>query len=107
MVSFSAIYSNPRDNPPREDHEQRAEEGGDEILEGNLQFSEPEVDSEQLEQLATDHRPGHSDQEVRPEAQALLFESDSAPRESARESADYNPHDDLADVHDLDATLCD
>jgi hypothetical protein len=39
--------------------------------------------------------------------QALLFQSDSAPGERAREAADNDPHDDLANVHDLDATLGD
>jgi hypothetical protein len=106
MVLFSVFWFGPCDNPPREDHEKRAKERGNEILEGNLQLSEAEVDSEQPEQLAADHRAGHADQEVRPAAQALLFQSDSAPRESAREAADNDPHDDLAYVHDLDGTLC-
>ncbi len=37
-------------------------------------------------------------------AQTLLLQSHNASRESARESADNDPYDDLADVHDLDAT---
>src|SRR5258708_39146135 len=103
MVLSSVFYFDPRDNPPREDHEKRAEERGNEILGGYLQLSEPEVDSEQPEQLATDHCAGHADHEIRPAAQALPFQSDRTPRESAREAPDNDPHDDLADVHDLDA----
>src|SRR5580692_13055162 len=70
-VLSSVFYSGPCDNPPREDHDKRAEERGNEILEGYLQLSEPEVDSEQPEQLATDHCAGHADHEIRPAAQAL------------------------------------
>ncbi len=33
------------------------------------------------------------------------FSLGSAPRECAREAADNDPHDDLANVHDLNATL--
>src|SRR5271166_3015222 len=99
MLIFRVFRFESCDDPPQKDHEQRAEEGGDEILEGDLQLPEPEVDSEQLEQLATDHRADHAHQEVHPAAQALLFESDGAPRERSCEAADNNPHDDLANVH--------
>ena len=103
MVLSSVFYFDPCDNAPRGDHEKRAEERGNEILEAYLQLSEPEVDFEQPEQLAADHRSGHANHEVRPAAQALPFQSDSTPRERAREAADNDPHDDLADVHDSDA----
>src|SRR5260221_4996366 len=93
------------DHTPREDHKQLAEEGGEEILEGNFQLSEPEVDSKQPEQLAANHRASHADQEVHPATQTLLFQSDSATRERSGEAADNDPHDDLANVHDLNATL--
>jgi hypothetical protein len=106
IVFFSAFCFDPYDNAPSEDHEKRANERSDEILERNLQLSEPKVDSEQLEQLAADHRAGHADQEVRPAAQALLFESDSTPRKSAREAADNDPYNDLADVHEVNVTFC-
>jgi hypothetical protein len=97
----------PGDHPPGEDDQKRAEERGNEVLEGNLQLAEAKVDSEEPEELAADHRSGHPDHQVRPEAQALFFQSDNAPRESAREPADNDPDNDLADVHDSDATLCD
>ena len=99
MLIFRVFRFESCDDPPQKNHEQRAEEGSDEILEGDLQLPEPEVDSEQLEQLATDRRADHAHQEVHPAAQALLFESDGASRERACEAADNNPHDDLANVH--------
>ena len=99
MLIFRVFCFESCDDPPQEDHEQRAEEGGDEILESDLQLPEPEVDSEQLEQLAANRRANHAHQEVHPPAQALLFESDGAPRERSCEAADNNPHDDLANVH--------
>jgi hypothetical protein len=68
MVFLNVIPFGPADNPPGEDYEQRAEKGGNKILEGNFQISESEVDSEQAEQLAPDYRPCHADQEVYPTA---------------------------------------
>jgi hypothetical protein len=70
-------------------------------------FSSPSPKSilNSLNSFASDHRAGHADQEVCPATQALLFQSDSSSRERARESADNDPHNDLAKVHDLNATL--
>ncbi len=95
----------PRDNAPKENHEQRAEEGGDEVLECDLQIPEPEVDSEQLEQLAADRRADNAHDEVRPAAQTLLFEGDSASSQRPCEAADDDPHDDLPHVHRLNAAV--
>ena len=104
MLIFRVFCFESCDDSPQEDHKQRAEEGGDEILEGDLQLPKPEVDSEQLDQLATDRRADHAHKEVHPAAQALLFESHGAPRERSGEAADNNPHDDLANVHNLQFT---
>src|SRR6266481_1761143 len=88
---FGILRFGSRQNPPREDYQQRTEEGGDKVFKGNLQLAEPEIDSEKLDKLATNGRADHADQQVCPATQALLFERNSTPRERAGETAYNNP----------------
>ena len=101
---FSILRFGSRQNPPREDYQQRTEEGGDKVFKGNLQLAKPEIDSEKLNKLAAKGRADHADQQVCPATQAFLFQRNSPPRERAGETAYNNPHDNLTNVHITGAT---
>ena len=104
LIRSSVIRSEGRNNPPQEDNKQRAPESGDQILERDLQLPQPEVDIENFAQGSAYCSADHTDQQIRPAPQALLFESNSAPCERPCEPADNDPHNELANVHKLDGT---
>ena len=69
--------------PPRDDTEQRADEHGDQILEGDFDFAQTEVDAEQPEQASADHCAEHAETDVRPESETLFTEGHEPSRERA------------------------
>ena len=60
------------DQPPGNHTEQRADEGRDQILEGDFDFAKTKVDAEQPEQASADDCTEHAETKVGPESEALF-----------------------------------
>jgi hypothetical protein len=67
------------DQPPGDDTEQRADERGDQILEGDFDFAETKIDAEQPEQASADHCAEHSETKLVQNPRPCLLKVTSRP----------------------------
>ena len=90
------------DQPPDDDEQQRAEKGRNQVLKGDFEVAQPQVDVEDSEDQAANQGPHHADAEVGPPTQPFLLERHQSPGQITGQSTDDQPHDELPEcqVHD-------
>jgi hypothetical protein len=103
-VSSGRLFRRARfsaDDPYRHDENEGAEQGGEEIFERNFQFSEAEVDLEQLEDHPSNDGTEQPDPEVLQAPEALALAREDRADHGTGETADNHPNDELSygDIH--------